>query len=196
MNEGPKEKDPPSDGGSPRGPREGLAEGGPVNDDGETGTFASPPCYMHELDPSYLGYMGQTEILELMNLLLEAERAGAKGVARLAREASPDTGPALHDVAADEARFCTMLANHIERLGGTASRKTGGFYQKLMAEEGMSARLTLLNRGQGWVAKRLREALPRVHDQALYDDLKEMLSVHESNIALCDRMAGSGGATN
>lgn len=161
----------------------------------EGGSYASPPCSMHELDPSYLGYMSSSEVIELLNLLLEGERAGARGVAEMA---SPAAGgpkdPVLHDIAKDEARFCAMLARHIVRLGGRPSGETGAFYEKLMAVEAIDARLDLLNRGQGWVVRKLQEALPRIGDNALHGDLTEMLEVHERNIRQCTERGRELGA--
>lgn len=158
-----------------------------------TGAFASPPCFMHELDPSYLGQMSREEMLDLLNRLLEAERAGARGVGEMsagARDTRPDTAgdrnrATLGEIAKDEARFCAMLSRHIRRLGGTPSSKTGTFYDKLIALKTLAERLDFLDRGQGWVVAKLRDALPRIGDDALHRDLKTMLDVHERNIRQC-----------
>jgi len=50
-------------------------------------------------------------------------------------------------------------------------------------------RLALINRGQDWVVRKLREALPRITDDKLAKDLSVMLTSHEDNIA---KVAGSG----
>lgn len=132
-------------------------------------------------------------MLSLLNELLEAERAGAKVTLRLSREASdPAVDTALQVVAIDEARFCAMLCLQIERLGGAATRKTGDFYQKVMAVDGMEARLRLLGRGQGWVVRKIREVLPRVADGLLRKDLGDMLAKHERNIEICERLSARG----
>jgi hypothetical protein len=146
--------------------------------------YASPPCFLHELDPAHLGYLSRDETLALLNELLEAERAGARGVAEMSK-APPfaDRRAALSAIARDEARFCAMLNRHIVRLGGTPSRATGAFLDKLAAVADPADRLALLNRGQGWVVRKLREALPRVYDEALAADLADMLRDHERNIA-------------
>lgn len=152
-------------------------------------SYASPPCFMHEVDPAYMGYMSVSEMIPLLNLLLEGERAGARGVAEMDRQATdgPDRA-VLHDIAKDEAHFCAMLTRQIARLGGTPSLQTGAFYEKLMALETSGERIDLLDRGQGWVVRKLREALPRVGDSALYHDLKNMLEVHERNIKRCSEL--------
>jgi hypothetical protein len=162
-------------------------------DDDVTDGYSSPPCSLHELDVSYLGYLAADEVLALLNELIEAERAGAKVVGRLGETATDDNvATTLRAVAKDEARFCAMLRRHVARLGGTPSRKTGLFHDKVMALEGIGPRIELLNRGQGWVARKLREALPRIHDDALRRDLQEMLTVHERNIQRCGELPTPG----
>ena len=127
-----------------------------------------------------------SEMLAFLNGLLEAERAGAQGLAEMAKAiADPALKQLLLDVARDEGRYCAMLRSHVERLGGQASRETGAFYEKLMAREGLAARLALLDRGQSAVVKAIVEALPRTSDRALREDLEEMREGHLRNLARC-----------
>jgi nitronate monooxygenase len=60
----------------------------------------------------------------------------------------------------------------------------GAFYDKAMAITDLTERMALLNRGQSWVVRKLRELLPRVRDESLRIDLQKMLESHEANIAL------------
>ena len=55
--------------------------------DNEAG-YSSPPCFMHELDPSYFGYWSRDEVLALLNQLLEGERAGARSVGAMSEQAA------------------------------------------------------------------------------------------------------------
>jgi nitronate monooxygenase len=75
--------------------------------------LTSPACLMDEADPAYFGYLGRAELIDLLNLLLECERAGVD----------------------DEDRFCAMLSRHIEGLLGTPSEATGSFSDKLIADK-------------------------------------------------------------
>lgn len=151
--------------------------------------FASSPCAMHELDPFALGYMSREEVLRLLDQLLEGERAGARSLGVMSKEVlQSELGAALRGIARDEARFCAMLSRHIRRLGGLPSSATGAFYGKVIALKERDQRLDLLNRGQGWVVRQLREALPRIDDSALHADLRDMLAVHERNIEACTRL--------
>lgn len=163
-----------------------LAEAGRADAAADGGAYASPACDMAQADPAYFGYLPREALLDLLNRLLEAERAGARAVQEMARQAADaDRGAALREIAGDEARFCAMLSRQIARLDGTPSRATGAFYDKILALDGEAARLDLLDRGQGWVVRKLREALPRIADDALHAELRDMLAVHERNIARC-----------
>ena len=75
------------------------------------------------------------------------------------------------------------LVGQLKMLGVPASTKIGAFQEKAMAIEGLPERIAFLNRGQGWVVKKLREMLPKVRDDGLHRDLSEMLTSHETNIA-------------
>jgi Domain of unknown function (DUF6306) len=52
----------------------------------------------------------------------------------------------------------------------------------------VAERIRFLNRGQGWVVRRLRQMLPRVRNDGLHADLSEMLRSHEANIALANNV--------
>src|SRR3546814_3382961 len=89
-----------------------------------------------------------------------------------------------------------MLSGQIKRLGGTPSRKTGGFYAKALAISGARDRLAFLNRGQGWIVRKLEALTPRIRDEVLYADLRAILDSHRTNIdracALLDLRPDSG----
>jgi hypothetical protein len=146
----------------------------------------SPPCALPDADPVYSGYLPTSEIIDLLNVLLEGERAGARGINEVCLPLAAAAATAdLRAVALDEGRFCTMLYRHIVRLGGVPSTAIGDFVDKLAAVDAFDERLALLNRGQAWVVRKLRAVLPRIADSDLRADLAEMLVVHERNIERC-----------
>jgi hypothetical protein len=156
---------------------------------------ASPPCFAGEADPAYMGYFANEELAERLNVLLEAERAGVRVAMVLDHEA---TNPDLKAIAAqlrrDEAHWCQVLSEALGRLGAQPSTKVGDFYEKVMAIEGFEARLAFVNRGQAWVARKVRELLPKVADDGLHTELRAMLEGHDSNIALAEQaLARAGG---
>ena len=161
-----------------KAPREAATAG--------TAAPSSPVCYADEMDPRYAGYLGAAELVELLNALLEGERAGDK-LARSFLRASPsaEATALLAAIERDEARFAAMLERIIRRLGADPSTQTGAFYDKAMAFEGFAARLAFLNRGQSWVVRKLDAALPRIKDDRIHAALKGMRGAHEANVARC-----------
>ena len=126
----------------------------------------------------------QDELLSFLNEMLEAERAGAKALLHISKESTEKTAADLAtQVHHDEARWCAMLTAAIRLHGGAPSQATGAFYEKVLAIADAKARLAFVNRGQGWVVKKLKEAIPRVGDEHLVKDLTVMLTSHEENIA-------------
>ena len=98
--------------------------------------------------------------IDRLNELLEAERAGVDALSRLFPEAlSPEMQTLFEEVRDDEAWSCAGLVRAIKTMGGTISEKKGDFADKVMREPTLAARLRFLNRGQGWVVKRLDSLL-------------------------------------
>jgi len=150
-------------------------------------TVASPACSMHEADDAYMGYAGQDELIAFLDMLVEAERAGARVTRDTALAAGEDAvADLMRRIERDEAHWCAMLFGHVKALGAAPSSKVGAFYDKAMAIADLGERIVFLNRGQDWVVRKLREMLPRVRDDQLHADLSAMLQAHEANIALAD----------
>lgn len=128
------------------------------------------------------------EIIQRLNELLEAERAGVEVCAALA-EALPELKAGLDRLRKDEAWSCAGLHRRIVALGGTPSEKKGDFAEKVMALQDLVERLQLLSRGQRWVVKRIDALLEMGLDQETQNFLEEMRLVHLLNIEWCDRKA-------
>lgn len=154
---------------------------------------ASPACSMHEADDAYMGYASKEELVTFLNELLEAERAGT-GVALRSADAAGGTRfvGLLRDIHKDEARWCAMLLRQLKALDMPASTKIGAFQEKAMAIEPLPERIAFLNRGQGWVVKKLREMMPKVRDDALHRDLADMLESHVANIERANEALKAG----
>ncbi|HET8880815.1 MAG TPA: DUF6306 domain-containing protein, partial [Solimonas sp.] len=149
----------------------------------EPAGFASPPCFLHELGDARFAGGDHDALIAALNVLLEAERAGARVAMRTAAECEdPARKSLVVDIQRDEARWCGVLTQAILRLGGTPSRRTGDFHDKAMAIPDVDARLAFLNRGQQWVVKRLRERLAELDDDILRGELTAMLDAHVRNI--------------
>jgi nitronate monooxygenase len=161
---------------------------------------SSPVCYASQADDAYMGFVPAAELTAELNVLLEAERAGARVAARIAADAVDVELKALAKVIhADEIKWCRALFGALGDLDVEPSMKVGDFFDKAMAIEGVEARLAFVNRGQGWVVRKLRELVPRIRDETLHEVLGEMLRAHEVNIASAnealERRAAPAGST-
>lgn len=155
--------------------------------------FASPACGLHEADDLYRGYAPRDEIAAFLNLLLEAERAGARVAMASARQSGNGAqADLLVKVGHDEGRWCAMLTKWLRALRAEPSRKVGDFHDKAMALPVGAERLAFLNRGQSWVVRRLAEMLPRIKDDGLHADLKAMLLAHRENIEATETLLTEG----
>ena len=132
--------------------------------------------------------LSRRELLDFLNLMLEAERAGAKALLHVSKDAArKDAAELAKAIHLDEAKWCALLTKAVREAGGEPSDKTGAFYEKVMAVPDLGGRLALINRGQEWVVRKLRESIPRIADTQLAGDLTIMLTSHEENIAIVAR---------
>lgn len=136
------------------------------------------------------GPMPRQELGRLLNLLLEAERAGAKLLAAYLNELPLGTAEwvGLHEVQRDEAHNCAVLIHYLLEAEVAPSTATGDFYCKGLEISGWRERLEFLNRGQRWVARRIAETLPRIAPSGAKSALQEMRESHLANIARCEQL--------
>ena len=158
-----------------------------MNGDDDMREPSSPVCSANEADAAYMGYAGREEIVTFLNVLLEVERAGARVTLATSIATEPKARALAIAIHRDETRWCLVLQDWIQRLDGVPSPHVGAFYDMAMAIADIASRFAFLNRGQEWVARQLREMLPKIKDEALYRDLDAMLKAHERNIQMVAR---------
>jgi hypothetical protein len=131
--------------------------------------------------------MTHAELGGFLNLLLEAERAGAKLLSAYLDELPLESArwTRMRAVQLDEARNCAVLLHLLLEAEVTPTAAVGDFYGRGLAIRGWRERLEFLNRGQAWVAKRIAAALPRL-PPAAQKPLQEMLDSHVVNIGICE----------
>jgi hypothetical protein len=141
------------------------------------------------MDDAYMGFLTPAELAAALNELLEAERAGARvALATLHEACGPEMSQLVREIQHDESRWAALLNRIVQTLGEAPSNKTGAFFAKAMAIADIEERLRFINRGQGWVVRKLRELLPRVRDDAIHADLSKMLDGHVEKIDRVDQL--------
>lgn len=127
------------------------------------------------------------------NLLAEAERAGGRALTEImALVEAPDLHQLLKKVAHDEGYWARELNAFVKKRGGTPSTAMNDFADKVRAVPDLIGKLTLLNRGQGWVIKTIDRTLPDVDDAELHGLLYAMAEAHRANIRMVDEALEQG----
>ena len=99
-------------------------------------------------------------LMDLLNALLEAERAGvATANYLIEHHPSEELDAQYRQVKKDEAWSCAGLHQAVVREGGIPSKGVGEFVDKAMALDTLEEKLILLNKGQAWVARKIDEAI-------------------------------------
>lgn len=102
----------------------------------------------------------ESTLAEILNLLLESERAGVSALDALANEVAPgELRQLLLTSRQDEAADVSGLEELIRGSGLAPSYKVGPFAAKVAALGTLRERLQLLIHGQEWMARKVEEAL-------------------------------------
>jgi len=125
-------------------------------------------------------------MIDRMQELLEAERAGVKCLAAMADEAPEgEKKDFLVFLRNDEGRFCAGLFGLIQARGASPHTRVGSFAEKVLALEGEAERLALLIKGQSWVVRKIDEIPPgemTPREKEFFDDMRK---AHVVNIDAC-----------
>ena len=132
-------------------------------------------------------------MIDRMQELLEAERAGVKCLAAMVDEAPQgEKKDFLTFLRNDEGRFCAGLYRLIEARGAAPHNKVGPFADKVLSLPGEAERLALLVKGQWWVVRKIDE-LPAAEmlpdEKNFFADMRE---AHVVNIEACRKYLPAG----
>ena len=125
-------------------------------------------------------------MIDRMQELLEAERAGVRCLAAMADETPEgEKKDFLVFLRNDEGRFCAGLSRLIQERGGVPTDRVGSFAEKVLSIEGEAERLALLVKGQAWVVRKIDEIPPAEmtpDEKSFFDDMHK---AHVVNIEAC-----------
>jgi hypothetical protein len=121
---------------------------------------------------------------QMLNLLLESERAGVVALEHLAPQVEQDElRQFLLGERAEEQRNVEGLEKLIRDGGGSPSNTVGPFAAKVAALATIRERLSLMSHGQEWVARKVEEALALAPAEGpIGDFLRSMGNRHRAEI--------------
>jgi hypothetical protein len=123
-------------------------------------------------------------LAQILNLLLESERAGVAALDALLNEVPQDELRKLLTTSREDE---AATAGHLERLirsgGETPSAKVGEFAAKVAAAGSLQERLKLLIHGEEWVARKVEEAIALAPATGpVHDHLQKMANRHRFEV--------------
>jgi nitronate monooxygenase len=130
----------------------------------------------------------ESELVDFLNRMLDAERAGAKALV-VFMDDWPRHGAewkTLRKVHEDEAHNCALIGEQLKRRGRDYSHATGEFYGKAVAVKGPRERITFLTKGLRWAMREFEQALPRIEDSQVRDLFQGMRDRHQRSCAACE----------
>jgi hypothetical protein len=144
--------------------------------------YASSPCWMHEVDPSYIGYWSQAEVLIFLKSLLERERIGSKAFADIGKAADLRTADLILQSELDQASICVLLKNEIVTRGAAIpaplKHTTNGRRARCSLEHAIESARS----NQAELIQAIDNAVPNVFDAQLNSHLKGMQQLHRKQI--------------
>jgi len=133
---------------------------------------------------------GIMTLIDRMQELLEAERAGVKCLDAMADHAADMGKKELFSLFRnDEGKFCAGLFGFLQARGAVPTTNVGAFADKVIALPTEAEQLALLVKGQSWVVRKIDEIPPaelNAQETAFFADMRE---VHVVNIEKCKQLA-------
>ena len=125
-------------------------------------------------------------LIDRMQELLEAERAGVKCLDVMADQAADTGKKELFTLFRnDEGKFCAGLFGFLQARGAVPTANIGAFADKVIALPTEAEQVALLIKGQAWVVRKIGEIPPgemNGEEKAFFADMRE---VHVVNIDKC-----------
>ena len=125
-------------------------------------------------------------LIDRMQELLEAERAGVKSLDAMADHASDVEKKELFTLFRnEEGKFCAGLFGFLQARGAVPTTNVGAFADKVLALPTETEQVALLVKGQSWVVRKIDEIPPaemNAGEKAFFADMRE---VHVVNIEKC-----------
>ncbi len=128
-------------------------------------------------------------LVDRMQELLEAERAGVKCLDAMADHATDMGKKELFSIFRnDEGKFCAGLFRLLQARGAAPTKNVGAFADKVLALRTEAEQVALLVKGQAWVVRKIDEIPPaemNADETAFFADMRE---VHVVNIDKCNKL--------
>jgi hypothetical protein len=144
--------------------------------------YSSSPCWMHEVDPSYLGYWSKEEIAVFLKSLLERERIGTKAFADIAHAADLRIADLILESELDQGSICILLQREIAKRGAAAAAPRKRPADEPRAKLSLGQAVASAKSNQTELIHTIEDAVLNIFDSELNYHLMKMLQLHRKQI--------------
>jgi hypothetical protein len=143
---------------------------------------SSSPCWMHEVDPSYLGYWSKEEIVAFLKSLLERERIGTRAFADIGRAADLRIADLILESELDQGSICILLQKEIAKRGATVTAPHKRPTDERRAKFSLEQAVASARSHQTELVQTIEKAVLNILDSNLNSHLMKMLQLHRMQI--------------
>jgi hypothetical protein len=150
--------------------------------------YASSPCWMHEVDPGYLGYWSRDEVVAFLKSLLERERIGTKAFSDIRQAASLHSADLILESKLAQASICLLLQAEIAARGSVATDPLKDVTNERHTKCSLEQAIAFARSNQAELILTIEQAVLNILDSALNSHLTKMLQLHWNQIEQLDTL--------
>lgn len=143
---------------------------------------SSSPCWMHEVDPAYLGYWSREEMAAFLKSLLERETIGTMALADIGRIADPRVADLILKSELDQSSICILLQSEIARKGAAVAAPHRGTVDEHRVQSSLEQAIAYARFTQNELVRTIEEGVLNIFDAELNSHLMKMLRFHRQQI--------------
>ena len=141
-------------------------------------TYASSPCWMHEVDPGYLGYWSRDEVVAFLESLLERERIGTKALSNIRQAATLRSADLILEFELAQASICLLLQAEIAARGSSGTDPLKDVSNNGGTQSGLEDAIAAARANQAGLSQTIEQAIPNILDSELSSHLTKMMQLH------------------
>jgi hypothetical protein len=150
--------------------------------------YASSPCWMHEVDPSYLGYWSQDEVLAFLKSLLARECIGTQAFADIGKAVDVQTADLILASELTQASICILLQEEIAARGAAAIAPLEGVTNDRHTKSSLEQAIAAARSNQAELILTIEQAVLNILDSELNSHLTQMLQLHWNQMEQLDTL--------
>jgi hypothetical protein len=145
---------------------------------------------MHEVDPGYLGYWSNEEVVAFLKDLLERERIGTKAFAEIGHVADLRVADLILEAELDQVSTCILLHKEITKRGATVKGSHKRSVDDGRINFSVEQAVAFAMSHQTGLVQTIEAAILNIFDAGLNSHLTKVLRLHRNQIEQLKNLLG------